>query len=296
MVNNKQFTVCWHVDDLKVSHKEPKVVDEFLAWCKEKYEDKNIGELKTVRGKLHTYLGMTLDYRTLGEVKLSMLDYVKEVINAYPYPNELKKPVTTLAADHLFKIRETKKLKPEHARIFHNIVAKGLFLCQRSRADIQLVIAFLTTRVRDPDEDDWKKLKRMLQYLNCTKNLVTSLRANEGATVVKWFIDAAFAVHADFKSHTGGASTLGKGSITTISNKQKLNTKSSTEAELVGVDDASGHVFWTRELLNEQGYKVKENIIYQDNQSAILLEKWYEVSWKEIQAHKHSLFLYQRLS
>ena len=55
--------------------------------------------------------------------------------------------------------------------------------------------------------------------------------------------------------------------------KQKLNTKSSTEAKLVKVDDALDQVIWTRYLLKEQGYMIHDNIIYQENQSAIKLEK-----------------------
>ena len=59
----------------------------------------------------------------------------------------------------------------------------------------------------------------------------------------------------------------------TMSRKQKLNTRSSTEAELVGADDASQLILWTKLFLEEQGYQVTDNILYQDNQSAILLEK-----------------------
>ena len=46
-----------------------------------------------------------------------------------------------------------------------------------------------------------------------------------------WYADAAFVVHADMESHTGGVLTIGRGEIQTISIKQNLNTKSSTEAE-----------------------------------------------------------------
>ncbi len=57
------------------------------------------------------------------------------------------------------------------------------------------------------------------------------------------------------------------------STKQKLNTKSSTESEIVGVDDCMPAVLWTRYFMEAQGYGVRENIVYQDNQSSILLEK-----------------------
>jgi hypothetical protein len=53
---------------------------------------------------------------------------------------------------------------------------------------------------------------------------------------------------------------------------QKINTKSSTEAELFGVDDGMGMITWTHNFLREQKFNVTDNIVYQDNQSAILLE------------------------
>eukprot|EP00957_Ditylum_brightwellii_P027214 2057329-Ditylum_brightwellii.AAC.1 len=55
--------------------------------------------------------------------------------------------------------------------------------------------------------------------------------------------------------------------------KQRLNTKSSTETELIGVDDAMPHVLWTRYFLEAQGYNEKSSTVYQDNLSAMLLEK-----------------------
>jgi hypothetical protein len=82
---------------------------------------------------------------------------------------------------------------------------------------------------------------------------------------VPWYVDAMFAVHADFKSHTGGAMTYGTGAPISISRKQKINTKSSTEAELVGVDDVSTMILWTRLFLNEQGYHISRNVLHQES-------------------------------
>jgi hypothetical protein len=91
--------------------------------------------------------------------------------------------------------------------------------------------------------------------------------------VIKWWIDASYAVYHDMKSHTGITMTLGKGCPMSSSIRQKINTKSSTEAELVGVDDGMGIITWTRNFLREQQFNVTDNIVYQDNQSAILLER-----------------------
>jgi hypothetical protein len=67
--------------------------------------------------------------------------------------------------------------------------------------------------------------------------------------------------------------SLGKGSPISASWRQKLNTKSSTEAEPVGVDDSMHVIVWTRNFLLDQGFDIKDNVIYQDNQSAMLLER-----------------------
>merc|ERR1712232_1262490 len=74
------------------------------------------------------------------------------------------------------------------------------------------------------------------------------------------------------RSHTGGVMSFGRGVIHARSNKQKLNTKSSTEAEVVGVSDYLPFNIWVKMFMEDQGYKLKENILYQDNESAIKLE------------------------
>ena len=79
--------------------------------------------------------------------------------------------------------------------------------------------------------------------------------------------------HPDFKSHTGSVMSMGTGAMQALSRKQKLNSRSSTEAELIAVDDAVTMILWTRLFLEWQGYPIEKNILYQDNKSAILLEE-----------------------
>ncbi len=58
-----------------------------------------------------------------------------------------------------------------------------------------------------------------------------------------------------------------------VSRKQKLNTRNSTKAEVVGVDNASLQILWTNYFIKAQGYQIDDTLVFQDNQSAILLEK-----------------------
>ena len=91
-------------------------------------------------------------------------------------------------------------------------------------------------------------------------------------TMYTW-VDASNAVHQDMRSHTGGAISFGGGALNVMSCNQRLNTTSSTEAEVVGTSDDVPKNIWFQMFLEEQGYPVKENVLYQDNQSAIRLER-----------------------
>ena len=271
MINGKQMTQTWHVDDIKISHVDPEEVTLMMDWLKTKYEDLELGEMKASRGKIHEYLGMTLDYTTPGKVKVKMIDYVKQMV--IDFGDELVSIATTPALDHLFTMREDAlPLDVLKSQKFHTFTAKGLFLCKRARPDIQTAIAFLSTRVSKPDQDDWTKLTRMMRYLKGTEELFLTL-SSDCTNVLEWHVDVSYAVHQDCKSHTGGNFSMGEGTISGKSTKQKLNTKSSTEAELVGSDDVMPQLVWTNYFLDAQGYDVKETIMYQDNKSAILMKK-----------------------
>jgi hypothetical protein len=111
-----------------------------------------------------------------------------------------------------------------------------------------------------------------MEYLRGDKDcpLILSVE-NDG--VLMWYLDAAFAEHPNMHGHTGGGLTMGRGFPIAMPTKQKLNTTSSTESELAGVDDVMPIVLWTCYFLLEQCYGVIENLFLQDNRSSILLEK-----------------------
>ena len=278
-INGKWLTITWHVDDLKASHKDTKVVDWFIEWVDNKYGDDKMGRVTAHRGKKHDYLAMVLDYSEKGKVKIDMTDYVQKMITQYEevYGQLPSKEVKSVASANLFNVdKHSKDLEGRKAEDFHTITAKGPFVSKRARPDIQPPVAYLCTRVSKPTESDWKKMARMLTFMKQTKKDVLTLES-DGTGVITWGADASFAVHPDMKSHTGYGMTMGKGYLQTTSRKQKLNTRSSTEAELVAADDAMTQILWTKMFLEGQGYVVRETVLLQDNTSAIQLEnngKW----------------------
>jgi hypothetical protein len=258
MIDGKQCTVLWHVDDLKISHVDPNVQTTIIGLIDEEFGKES--PITVTRGKAHDYLGMTLDCTEKAKVKIKMTDSVAKMLK--DLPEEFDGKAATPAGDDLFKIDEdSPKVDEKRAQLFHTHTAKTLFICKRARPDLQTTVSFLCKRVKDCWEDDYKKLKRMLQFARATKE-----------DYLRWWVDAACAVHPDMKSHTGGALSLGTGVIHGMSKGQKLNTKSSAEAEIVGADDVMPQMLWTLYFLEAQGYKIDDNLLCQDNKSSILHE------------------------
>jgi hypothetical protein len=111
-----------------------------------------------------------------------------------------------------------------------------------------------------------------MEYLRGNRDRPLILGAdNEG--MLMWYVDALFAVHSNMRGHTGGGMTIGRGFPISVSTKQKLNTNSSTESELVGIDNMMSKLLRTCYFLLSQGYGVIENLLLQDNKSSILLER-----------------------
>ena len=264
MINDKQCTIVWYVDDNKVSHVEKRVVDSIIKKIESKF-----GKMSQTRGNKHEFLGMDIDYHD-GKVSISMKKHIEKAISTFE--DEITREAATPAMNHLFKVRDVEKLDEKRAENFHSVTAQLLFIGNRCRLDIKTAVAFLCTRVSEPNEDDWKKLKRVLQYLKGTMDLKLTLGADDIRKMKSW-VDVSYGVHNDCRSHTGGLMSWGWGVLLSKSQKQKLNTKSSTEGEIVGVSDYLPNIIWARMFLGEQGFEITENILYQDNQSAIKIEE-----------------------
>ena len=79
-------------------------------------------------------------------------------------------------------------------------------------------------------------MKQVLKYLKGTMYMKLVLSA-DSLNSMEWWVNAAYGTQWDMKGHTGMVMSLGKGAIISASRAQKINTRSSTEAELVGIDD-----------------------------------------------------------
>ena len=134
------------------------------------------------------------------------------------------------------------------------------------------MVALLATHVKKPDEYEWVKLKRLLKYLKGESKLKITLSVGD-MPVVNWWYGASYTVYKYCLRHMGGMLSLVKVSVSSLSTKQKINGKRSTEDELICVDIAMDKILWPKYFIEAQGYKIFHKNNLQDNKSATFLEK-----------------------
>lgn len=265
--DGKQTTILVHVDDMFITTSTEQNLDTIIAQLDNLYSDEE-ASITVQRGKKIEYTGMVFSYGEDNTVTVTMDGYVYDLLEDL---SEFDGTADTPATKHLFRVRsDSPPLSEERKERFHSVMAKILYLSKRTRPDLLVAVAFLVRRVQNPDEDDWSKMVRLIQYIRGTKELGIRLSAEAHLSITS-YIDASYGVHFDMKSHTGAMITLGRGPVYAKSTTQKLNTTSSAEAELVALADSAGQVLWTREFLIHQGYDIGAAIVKEDNQSAIQL-------------------------
>jgi hypothetical protein len=224
--------------------------------------------------KSHDYLGMIMMHDVKNQsIRIDMKKYISRCIDEFinEEPDEVMRPVNTPAANYLFRIRDVEKFSKLRVGLFHSMVAKLLFVAKRARADVLLMVSFLTTTVKEPDHDDWRKLISLLSYLKHTENLHFNFSGRDIKSLI-WYIDGSYATHEDMKGQSGAVLLSGYCAVLFRSNKQKFNTRSSTKSELIAVDDALPFIQWARNFMLDQGYDL-ETHVKEDNKSTLLLMK-----------------------
>ena len=179
-------------------------------------------------------------------VSFKVPDHIKETID--DFEEDLGRVAKDPVNKKIFMINPESEPLPEPKRKrLHSMVQKLLWIAKRARPDIMVPVAFLTKRVTKATVEDWEKLRRCLSYLKQTIDMPLTIRIDD-LTIVKTWVDVAFGVHKDFKSHTRNVISMGKGALYARSMGQKLNTTSTTESETVGASDCLGQTIWTKKL------------------------------------------------
>jgi len=259
--SNGYSRICLHVDDMLHTYTDIKLKHELHEQLIRVYKD-----ITVCAGDNLNYLGMNilLD-RTRKRARVNQKNLLQEILKQ----GGVTGTAPQAAGGDLFDLPESSK--PCDRTRFASRLMRLMYLAKKTRPDAITALAFLATRLQHPTENDWKKLVRVEKYLNGTQNYGLILSAKD--ITLHCYIDASFGVHADGKSHSGVYVSIGQngGPIFVKSNKQKLVSRSSTEAELIALADGVPELLWMREIFTFLGYKIPTSIVYQDNQSTIFL-------------------------
>jgi len=266
MINGSQFTICWYVDDLKLSHTNSKEVTNMIERLEQYF-----GEMNVTRGSEHSYLGIDIEIKDK-QVTMRMTKYMQECIDSFG--EAINTTATSPGNSTLMLVNEESEELEDIKRKekFHHVVAKLLHLCKRVRLDLQVAVGFLCTRVQNPTVQDWVKLRRVLQYIKGTLDL-PRIVSMESLHEMNIYIDASHGAHMDKRGQTGGCIQMGTGVLHSRSSKQHLNTLSSCETELVGSSEYLPYGVWLMYFLESQGYKIEKKYLHQDNQTTIKIMK-----------------------
>jgi hypothetical protein len=262
-----QCTLAIHVDDIFASSACPIMLAEFVTLIKDRYK-----EYTVQNGPVLGHLGMTIDFSVAGEVTATMQGCVDTLLKKSGFVGTAVTPATA----NLFNVREVSASGNRLATLLEfkqdrSLLALCLYMSKRTWPELLTAVSFLTTRINVWDTDDSGKLDRMVGYVRYAGNRGLRFKMGSEFTVRAW-VDAAYGVHSDGKSQTGSAVTVGIfGTVHAKSVKQKIVTKSSTEAELVAASDSANQGFFVRNFIRAQGYNIGPLVIYQDNMSCMAL-------------------------
>ena len=248
-----------------MSHMQPKVLTKVIEDIEAKF-----GKMSVTRGDEHVLLGVKICFPRDGTVGVKVDNYLRDAFDAFGEPLT-RKAATPALKDLLTIDMSSPRLSDDRAARFRRVVGILQWACKCGRPDVDLAIAFMRSRVDFCTVQDWKKLRGLLLFLQDTIDDERIIGADDLRELFT-FIDASHAVHENMRGHTGGLMSFGRGVFHSRSTKQRINTRSSTESELVGTYEYMPYNIWVQNFMETQGYKLKSNIIYQDNQSAIKME------------------------
>jgi hypothetical protein len=246
-----------HVDDMLLLSPTKKSRESFELEMKEQFEiTKQVNDL--------SYLGMTIQ-KTSDGIKVHQSGYIESLETKFKA--DPKSDTSSPASADLLILDE--KDEDTNRTKYLGLIMSLMFLARFTRADILMPVTFLATKSANPKQKDYNKAMKILNYVVKTRSRHIKFK-NVPTLDLAIYTDASHMLHADAKGHGGMIVTLGGTVIATKSFKMKLVTKSSTESELVAVEESVPYVLWMLMLFQNLGLRVKKPVdIMQDNLSAI---------------------------
>jgi hypothetical protein len=270
------YIIGLHVDDLVHASPHVTLSNEIASQLTLRY-----GSMEHNFGTNLSFLSMNIVYdKVNGVLTIDQDAYMTKFLESLGEKHEIKlqqyPTIDNLMFDQVAE-EDSMALDKEKSSLYRTYLMVLMYCSLRVRADIQFVIVFLASYMQKPTVNAWESLMKVIGYLlqnssmKMTYNRSENCEYGSGETGrIESYIDASWCLDKNARGQSGLVLKIDENSC-----KQKVVTKSSTEAEIVAVDDYLPYSLWVLALSEELNLKVKRPIIvYQDNQSGVrIMEK-----------------------
>lgn len=247
--------VALYVDDFLIFSNDANETVCLKRELSTKFEIKDLGEVKNC-------LGMRINIdKNQGVITLDQKDYINQLLKRFNMI-DCKPAKTPLETKLELEVVEEKIDVP-----YQRLIGSLMYLAVLTRPDISFSVSYLSQFNNCYKETHWKCAKRILRYLQGTKDYCLKFKDDNSALV--GYVDADWASNSiDRKSYTGFAFKLCSSVISWESAKQKTVALSSTEAEYMAISEAAKEAIYLRNVLSELiGFTICV-ALFNDNQSA----------------------------
>ena len=263
----EMFVVAVYVDDIILGGKSESKLNEVKRELSQKFEMKDLGPL-------HHFLGVKVIQDQLSEsIWVGQPMYTERILHRFDMHNS--KPVSSPVNPD---VKLTACENPDdvcNQEMYQAVVGSLLYLSTKTRPDIAFAVSSAARFCASPTKEHWTAVKRILRYLNGSRQLGLLYKANTLSEEIAGFSDADWAGDVgDRKSTSGYVFLLGGAAVSWKSTKQTTVALSTAEAEYIALSTASQEAIWLQQLMSDLSKKtLQEMIIYKDNQSTICLAK-----------------------
>ena len=263
MLNGQDtLIVMIHVDDAIITGSNPATIAAFKKALKDEYRLTDLGPIKHCLG-----WEITRD-RKKRTLTIGQRQYIEELLLTYDVD---KGKMKSAPASCTLTLRPLKKDMPRIDRPYLELLGAVLYIANSTRPDLSYAVSELSRYSSHPGRDHWDELKRILYYLNETKDHGLVYRGTKSPKITG-FVDASYArCPVTRKSRHGAVLLHSGGAIDWRSKMQTVVAMSSMEAEYIGLCEAVKMSVWLHSCMNElQLSRQPKIVIGMDNQSAII--------------------------
>lgn len=263
------------VDDILVMASHLELRERFIKFLEERF-----GKLKQQTGSVIKHLGVRIEYDQItGVMKLDQKEFLQELFKKFPTKGTATTPSTT----NLFKRSDLPEdNQPTDRKYYMSMLMSIAFAAQRTRLDYAKEVGWLAQHMATPTTQDQRNLDRL--YMNA-KHTIDKVRViAPKSSKLEQFVDSSHAIHTNFRGHTGIVLKFGGSTLSVTSKAQTLNSHSSCETELIGLDYATTRLQPWIYHLEWLDIKCIPVTVYQDNKSVIRMT---DESFQQTSKSKH---------